>query len=120
MSGIVELDEPDGPVAQAVLQATRLRLLAILSSDEVRERGGLSLQELGDLLACSPQNVHHHVRRLVDAGMVYMARSEATQNVPRQYWCSDVRCIRLHVPMTGLAAALDVELVPEPSAKPGA
>lgn len=86
----------NAPESQAVLQETRLRILALLSGAQAQRREGFSLQELGRFLECSPQNVHHHLRILAEVGVVRVARTEATQRIPRQFWVSDIHriCLR--------------------------
>ena len=93
--GILTIDDLNSAVSQAVLQETRLRILAILASAEARRRGGYSLQEMGQMLDCSPQNAHHHLRILGEVGVARVFRTEATQRIPRQFWVSDVHTVRL-------------------------
>lgn len=104
--GFLCVDEPDGPLGQAILQGTRLRMLAVLGSDEARRRGGYTLQDLGQILDCSPQNAHHHLRILDQFGAAHVVRAEATQRVPRQFWLTDVRGIQLEVPGVDSAVVL--------------
>lgn len=103
----LEISDITSPVSQAVLQETRLRIMAVLSSAEAWRRNGYSLQELGQILDCSPQNAHHHLRILANINAVQVTRSEATQRIPRQFWISNVRAIRLR-PFDG--GSLDLDL----------
>lgn len=109
-TGVLVIEPEDGTVAQAVLQATRLRILTYLASEETERRRGLSLQELGELLGCSPQNAHHHLRILAEEGLAHVVREERTQRIPRQFWSTALREVRFTDGFTKKAGRLRVAL----------
>lgn len=98
---MLDIADLSSRVAQAVLQETRLRMLAVLSSPRAHVRGGYTISELGELLGCSSQNAHHHLKILQRVGAARVVRSEATQRIPRQFWLSDVHRVRLRPPQGG-------------------
>jgi len=67
----------------------RLGILDLLSKKE------MTVSQLGDKLDCSPQNVYHHVKKLLDSGLVKLSRTEFDKNYVEKYYATtvDLECV---------------------------
>lgn len=84
----VSRDEPG--LRRVVLQETRSLLLDLLKRPRADGKPGWTVHELGQRLAFTAQNIHHHLKILEAHGLARVAAEEATNGLARQYWTTDV------------------------------
>ncbi len=67
----------------------RLGILDLLSKKE------MTISQLGESLDCSPQNAYHHVKKLLDSGMVKLSRTKVDKNYVEKYYSTtvDLDCV---------------------------
>ncbi len=89
----VKIELPPGADAKALITAfadhKRLGILDLLSKKE------MTISQLGEQLDCSPQNAYHHVKKLLDSGLVKLSRTEVDKNYVEKYYSTtvDLECI---------------------------
>ena len=67
-------------VAYAIGHRIRVYILAILNE------GTFTAEELAEILDERPNNVAHHLKELLDAGSIELARTEKVRNADRHYY----------------------------------
>lgn len=60
--------------------AARLQTMALLLEKE------RTISELSEKLDLTPQTVHHHVHKLLDAGLIHICREETQGNLVKRYY----------------------------------
>lgn len=60
--------------------ASRLQAMALLLEKE------RTISELSEKLDLTPQTVHHHIHKLLDAGLIHVSREETERNLVKRYY----------------------------------
>lgn len=60
--------------------ASRLQAMALLLEQE------RTISELSEKLDLTPQTVHHHIHKLLDAGLIHVSREETSGNLVTRYY----------------------------------
>ena len=89
----IKVELPPGVDEKSLIVAfadhKRLGILDLLSKKE------MTISQLGEKLDCSPQNAYHHVKKLLDSGLVKLSRTEVDKNYVEKYYSTtvDLECI---------------------------
>lgn len=79
-----KVELPSGVDAKDIItsfsDSKRLTILELLSEKE------MTISQLGEELACSPQNAYHHVKKLLDSGLLKLNRVEVDKNYVEKYY----------------------------------
>jgi len=60
--------------------ASRLQVMALLLDEE------RTISELAEEIDITPQTAHHHVHKLLDAGLIHVSREETHGNIVKRYY----------------------------------
>ncbi len=60
--------------------ASRLQVMALLLEEEK------TISELAEEIGITPQTAHHHVHKLLDAGLIHVSREETKGNLVSRYY----------------------------------
>ncbi len=60
--------------------ASRLQVMALLLEEE------RTISELAEEIDITPQTAHHHVHKLLDAGLIHTSREETNGNIVKRYY----------------------------------
>nr|AGF93348.1 transcription regulator [uncultured organism] len=60
--------------------ASRLQVMALLLDEE------RTISELAEEIEITPQTAHHHVHKLLDAGLIHVSREETHGNIVKRYY----------------------------------
>jgi len=60
--------------------ASRLQIMALLLEEE------MTITELSEKIGITPQTAHHHVHKLLDAGLIHVSREETEGNIVKRYY----------------------------------
>ena len=89
----IKVELPPGVDEKSLIAAfadpKRLGILDLLSKKE------MTISQLGEKLDCSPQNAYHHVKKLLDSGLVKLSRTEVDKNYVEKYYSTtvDLECV---------------------------
>ena len=89
----IKVELPPGVDEKSLIVAfadhKRLGILDLLSKKE------MTISQLGEKLDCSPQNAYHHVKKLLDSGLVKLSRTEVDKNYVEKYYSTtvDLECV---------------------------
>ncbi|MEX2739001.1 MAG: ArsR/SmtB family transcription factor [Candidatus Wukongarchaeota archaeon] len=89
----VKIELPEGTDSKTLINAfadsKRLAILDLLSKKE------MTVSQLGEKLDFSPQNAYHHIKKLVDSGIVKLDRVEVDKNYVEKYYSTtvDLECV---------------------------
>ncbi len=60
--------------------ASRLQIMALLLEEE------MTITELSEKIGITPQTAHHHVHKLLDAGLIHVSREETEGNIVKRFY----------------------------------
>ncbi len=78
MKAVKVLSDPEA--FELLADATRRRMINLLKAKQ------LTVSQIAESLNKTPQNIYHHIRKLVDGGLVEVAREERTENFVERYY----------------------------------
>jgi DNA-binding transcriptional ArsR family regulator len=70
----------DPETFELLADTTRRRMINLLKARE------LTVSQIAESLNKTPQNIYHHIRKLVDGGLVEVTREERTENFVERYY----------------------------------
>jgi DNA-binding transcriptional ArsR family regulator len=70
----------DPKAFELIADRTRRRMINLLKARE------LTVSQIAEALDKTPQNIYHHIRKLVDGGLVEVTREERIENFAERYY----------------------------------
>ena len=70
----------DPKAFELMADGTRRRMINLLKAKE------LTVSQIAEALGQTPQNIYHHIRKLVDGGLVEVTREERIENFAERYY----------------------------------